>query len=190
MGRRKNSVLTATGHDLAALKAAVATKAAAIKAGFARQSPPAAAVTDRDAPIGTTAAAPQRRGPGRPKDSGRGPGRLKGSGRKPGRPIGSGLGPGRPPRAATTSPKRGRPAKKAGTSKPDSLPKDYAALDAALRTALAAAASPVKAGDLAKQVVANGYVTTSKALHLEVGRRLAKMGDVVKPEPGLYALKA
>jgi len=44
-----------------------------------------------------TAAAPARRGPGRPKGSGRKPGRPAGSGRKPGRPAGSGRGPGRPP---------------------------------------------------------------------------------------------
>ncbi|MFI5010531.1 MAG: helix-turn-helix domain-containing protein [Solirubrobacterales bacterium] len=42
------------------------------------------------APRAAAAAAPVRRGPGRPKGSGRGPGRPKGSGRGPGRPKGSG----------------------------------------------------------------------------------------------------
>jgi len=45
---------------------------------------------------GGGAAAPARRGPGRPAGSGRGPGRPAGSGRGPGRPAGSGRGPGRP----------------------------------------------------------------------------------------------
>ena len=189
MGRRKNSVTTAAGNDLAALRAAVATKIAAIESSVGRRQELTTASAGRGAPRGSEAAAPKRRGPGRPKGSGRGPGRPKGSGRKPGRPKGGGRGPGRPPKAVAAAPKRARPAKKAAASKPVAPPKDYTALDTAIRAALAAAGTPVKAGDLAKQVIANGFATTSKAFHLEVGRRLAALRDVAKTDGG-YALKS
>ncbi|MBL8841106.1 MAG: hypothetical protein JNL90_06175 [Planctomycetes bacterium] len=187
MGRRKKSVTSSGGDALAALKAAIATKVAAIESSVGRLQALPTASAGGGAPRRAAAAAPKRRGPGRPKGSGRGPGRPKGSGRKPGRPKGSGRGPGRPPKSAA-APKRGRPAKKAATPKPAAPPKDYSALDAAIRAALAAAGSPVKAGDLAKQVVDNGFVTSSKAFHLEVGRRLAALSDVAKTDGG-YALK-
>lgn len=53
----------------------------------------------------SSAAAPARRGPGRPAGSGRGPGRPAGSGRGPGRPAGSGRKgrPGRPPASANAA---------------------------------------------------------------------------------------
>ncbi|MBL8841975.1 MAG: hypothetical protein JNL90_10675 [Planctomycetes bacterium] len=179
MGRRKNLITIAAGQSLRDVKQMVAAKHAELDALVARRGEIANARASIDARPVAPQSAPVRRGPGRPK----------GSARKPGRPKGSGRGPGRPPKAAASAPQRGRPAKKAGASKPATAPKDYASLDAAIRTALAAANSPMKAGDLAKQVLANGYVTTSKALHLEIGRRLAAMSDVAKADAGGYALK-
>jgi len=152
-----------------------------------------------------------KRGPGRPPKAGRGPGRPPKNGRRkarrgpgrppksetvrrgPGRPKGK-RGPGRPPKAATTA-KRGRPPKAAPAAPAQTkaakapAPKDFSALDAAIRAAMTGATAPMKAGEIAKCVVEGGYQTTSGAFHLEVGRRLAVMADVAKPEPGRYVLK-
>jgi hypothetical protein len=152
-----------------------------------------------------------KRGPGRPKGSRNKPKAKVGGKRGPGRPpkaLAASLssrtpkkrGPGRPGRFKTktkvaTKVKHGRPTTAAATTASKATPapsaprKDYGPLDTAIRAAMTGATAPMKAGDIAKKVVEGGYATTNKAFHLEVGRRLAEMDDVAKPEPGLYALK-
>ena len=76
MGRRKRGWKAASGLSLGALRQMVEAKHAALTA---RREEVAAELAAIDADLGSTdAAAPVRRGPGRPKGQ-RGPGRPKGS---------------------------------------------------------------------------------------------------------------
>jgi hypothetical protein len=135
----------------------------------------AAEIASIDAQIGAGEGgrAPTRRGPGRPK---------------------SRRGPGRPPKVMAKA-KRGRPAKAAKARMSGKRrgrpagPKGKSPLHDAIRVSLKGAEAPMKAVDIAKEVLDGGYKTESKVFHLIIGQRLAEMADVVKPARGLYALR-
>jgi hypothetical protein len=113
-----------------------------------------------------------KRGPGRPPGK-RGPGRPKGSGKRgPGRPPKSGRGPGRPKGSG----------RKAG-------PKGQSDLHNAIRAVLKGSAAPMKIGDVAAKVKANGYKTKSKNFGVILGLRLSEMADVKRVERGVYSMR-
>jgi len=174
MARRKQRATGSTTFTLADLEKMVREREAEIAKLARRRESITAALDDVDAQIRSVGgvAVPTRRGPGRPKGK---------------------RGPGRPPKVKA---KRGRPAKAAKARKSGKRPgrpagpKGQSPLHDAIRAAMKDAAAPTKAVDIAKKVVDGGYETKSKVFHLIIGQRLAEMADVVKPERGLYALKA
>jgi hypothetical protein len=216
MGRRSNLAIALDGASLQDLQALLRAKEQEVQNLAERRAVLADELADVDAQMRSIGGvgAPIRRGPGRPKGT-RGPGRPPkvAAKAKRGRPAKASTtgkrGPGRPrktetiaasgpapvkrgpgrPRKVETKAKRGRPVKQKATPAASAPPKDHAPLYAAIRAAMTGA-EPMKAGDLAKKVVAGGFVTTNKAFHLEVGRRLAEMPEVAKSDAGTYALKA
>jgi hypothetical protein len=185
MGRRKRGWNIASALSITDLQRLVEEKLSQVESLASRR----AAITAELEAIDTELAAAgggvsKRRGrkPG-PKPGRRGPGRPPKNGRRrgPGRPPKAGRrGPGRPPRVVAAKAKPGR--------KPG--PKGQSDLHNAIRVVLKSSSEPMKTADIAAKVKEGGYETKSKVFHLIVGQRLAEMADVLKPERGLYALKA
>ena len=162
MGRRKRGWNVASALSLEDLRRMIEEKESAVSE---RRDQLLAELDAVDAELAAGGGGAKRgRKPGK-----RGPGRPPKSGRRPGRPA-----------------KLGRPKGKRRGRKPG--PKGQSDLHNRVREVLKGSKEPMKATDIAKNVLSGGYETKSKVFHLIVGQRLAEMKDVKKPGRGLYTI--
>jgi DNA-binding transcriptional MerR regulator len=166
LGRRKRGWKAASGFSLADLRRLLDEREGQLGSLATKRDELSAQLAAVEAELAAAGGGVLvvKRGPGRPPGK-RGPGRLPKSGRGPGRPKGSG--------------KRGR--------KPG--PKGQSDLHNAIRAVLKGSAEPMKIGDIAGKVKANGYKTKSKNFGVILGLRLSEMADVKRVERGVYSMR-